>query len=749
MKKIHIILLSCILALLQVCGTISAQSIFSDSLYNNYKTAYNLNDAGQYLEAYRAINQVRNQMNAEMGGLTAEKLSEDDFQLIWWPINRSVAEIAYMLGLTNVMQQVADEMDSALSSFLFPKNTFMAQLLKVDAGRHFLTGDLPTAEIELYEALDLSSPYEESFISDLHDELAQLYYARGEYLQALLQLDSVLPNPALAGQRALCLAQLGRYQESISILNAQSSQSPRKQAELLRQKAKVYMLQYDETGIYTPLSKQYYIEYLRRSRSYIEKHFVGMTESERELYWMAEQPFVTDCYRLEDKAPELLYDVALFSKAVLLQMGRKFKPGMTVDEKKKVLSSINVNWQQVQQRLPDTAVAIEFIVYERGHADHLGALVLKKKGSPIFVPIASLADILNHVLPNGSTLDETMPRTGDYDAINAIYYDTTLHRLIWTDLLMEVLGQCRTIYFAPDGILHRIAVEYMLPGYKMSRLSSTRMLAETPRKLRNDSMLMVGGVNYRKTLAEREPDIEEMENDDMAYQLLAPLKIKLSKLEGTKVEIEEVNKLRQDKNNKMLEADSATEFALRKLMEKYHIVLLSTHGWVDEDALYDDGLRPAKTDAQLSHSCLFLSGAEYNMSDSSFNTGSPDGILSARELAAMDLSGVDLAVLSACVSGLGIVTANGIYGLQRGLKSAGVQAVIVSLWEVSDKATSLLIKNLFANIEQGLSLQDAFNLARQQLKSEFFRRRFHGRNVKCSFDRPYYTDAFILIDGIE
>lgn len=748
MKKIHIAFLICIVQL-QILNTVDAQSIFSDTLYNDYKAAYNLNDAGKYLEAYRAMSDVRNRMLNEMHGKTAKMLSENDFLNYWWPINRSIAETAYRLGLYNVMLQVADEMDSAMSSFRFPKNDCYAQLIKLDAGRHFLTGDLVITEKELRKAMELASPYETSFISDLHDEFAQLYYRKGLYQQALDHLDSVLPNQELASQQALCLAQLGQYDKALSMLESQKPKTARKRAELLRQKAKILMLKYDATGEYSPKSRQYYTDYLQLSRAYIESHFIDMNESEREQYWMTEQPFVTDCYRLEDKAPDLLYDVALFSKAVLLQMGRKFKPGMSSVDKKKVLSKINVTWQQVQRRLPDTAAAIEFIVYERGHADHLGALVLKKKGKPVFVPITPLNDLLNHVLPNGKTIEELLPCTDDINAINTIYYDTSFHKLIWNDSLRNAIRGCHTIYFTPDGILHRIAIEYMLPEYKFFRLTSTRMLTETTHKIRTDNMLMVGGIDYKNARPDRESKQDGVTNDDLAYQLLAPLNIHLKELKGTLAEIEAVDSLRKDKTNTLLVADSATESSLRNLIEKYHIVLLSTHGWVDRAAIVDSDLRPATTDAQLSQSCLFLAGAEQNLSDSTFDAEKPDGILSARELAAMNLSEVDLAVLSACVSGLGFATPDGIYGLQRGLKTAGVKAVIVSLWNVSDTATSLLIKNLYANIEKGLSLHEAFYQARQQLRSERWSYRKYGRTKYSSFDRPFFTDAFILIDGLE
>lgn len=185
-------------------------------------------------------------------------------------------------------------------------------------------------------------------------------------------------------------------------------------------------------------------------------------------------------------------------------------------------------------------------------------------------------------------------------------------------------------------------------------------------------------------------------------------------------------------------------------MQKYHVVLLSTHGEFTDATTAGTDIRPALSDTQLSKSCLFFAGAVTNMNDRRFDPSSPDGILSARELAGMNLSGVDLAVLSACMTGLGYITPDGVYGLQRGLKAAGVKAVIASLWPVDDKATSVLMINLFRNMENGMSLYDAFNNARESVRNNVTiipgKRRVYRRKL---MKEPYFYDAFILIDGQE
>ena len=237
----------------------------------------------------------------------------------------------------------------------------------------------------------------------------------------------------------------------------------------------------------------------------------------------------------------------------------------------------------------------------------------------------------------------------------------------------------------------------------------------------------------------------------------------ITPLPNSSVEIDSIKAVRKNHlGDGMLRADSLTESALIQLMGKYHIVHISTHGLFSEVAQMGTDIRPSSTDTQLSRSCLFLSGSEQNLKKTEFDASRHDGILSARELAKVDLGNVDLTVLSACMSGLGYITPDGVYGLQRGLKTAGVKTIISTLWSVDDEATSFFIIQLYKNLEAGMILHDAFWTARESLKKY---EKTYGSSSEPSdtkggyvqrrrftfpkYNKPYFYNAFILIDGLE
>ena len=209
-----------------------------------------------------------------------------------------------------------------------------------------------------------------------------------------------------------------------------------------------------------------------------------------------------------------------------------------------------------------------------------------------------------------------------------------------------------------------------------------------------------------------------------------------------------------------LSGAGATEAAVRDLAPGRRVVHLATHGFFvdprcgsgrgggrgigglapaanagDSAAASPDGAS-AGADAEnpLRLSGLALAGANRR---SAAAEGADDGILTAEELAALDLAGVEWVVLSACDTGVGSLGAGeGVFGLRRALRIAGARTVISSLWAVEDESALRWMESLY---RRRLSeKQDAVASVNGATRDELSRRRAAGEST-----HPFYWAGFV------
>ena len=97
-----------------------------------------------------------------------------------------------------------------------------------------------------------------------------------------------------------------------------------------------------------------------------------------------------------------------------------------------------------------------------------------------------------------------------------------------------------------------------------------------------------------------------------------------------------------------------------------------------------------------------------------------DGYLTAEEVGWLDLSRVELVVLSACQTVIGRTsTGEGLMGLRRAFRLAGAQTVIASLWSVDDEATAELMKDFYENLwTKGMGRHEALRAAQLKMLRE-------------------------------
>jgi hypothetical protein len=166
---------------------------------------------------------------------------------------------------------------------------------------------------------------------------------------------------------------------------------------------------------------------------------------------------------------------------------------------------------------------------------------------------------------------------------------------------------------------------------------------------------------------------------------------------------------------------AATEAAFKRAAPHAELLHVATHGFFDDPACTvagDDGARAAVS--PLLRSGLALAGANRR---SQPVPGEDDGLLTAAEVAQLDLRGARWVVLSSCGGGVGRVQeGEGVLGLQRAFTAAGASTVVMSLWSVDDEVTRGFMRALYTARARGWSaaecVQDAQRDLRDRLRAE-------------------------------
>lgn len=568
--------------------------------------------------------------------------------------------------------------------------------------------------------------------------------------------------------------------------------------------------------------------YFMLTRGDVGRQFVFLTAKQRQDYWYSRQPLVAECYAVGGENPGMAYDVAMFSKSILVQaeadIGREARrdtaasrlyddmsrlrlqasvaglaPALrdslhaaadrcerrlmdTLSEYMAFRAAIDGVWQDVSAHIGSQEAAVEFVRYGSGSDRRYAAVCLRGGGRPVFVPLWTEDSLLAYRMEGGRTLGQALNSIYAADK-DAIYSDSLLAAFVMGSVAKATAG-CRRVYFAPDGVLHLLAIENMAGspcgGAVMCRLTSTReLLSEGSRSGR--SALLFGGLSYDDCQAAAGGG--GASPDRTAAELLTELRLPPAArggyryLPSTGVEVDSISALFSRVGGygrcAVLKGVEGTETAFKRMAAGRGVIHVATHGFCfapaggpEPLAYCRDSLREDET---MRRSGLVFAGAnrlvrpEYAAYD--------DGLLLASELSGLDLSAVRLVVLSACQTGLGPVTADGVFGLQRGLKKAGAGAVVVSLWNVDDSATRLLMTRLYARLAVGETPARALAGARDDVRCHTVTVEVETADDDTSkpqvrrlgrwvwpkkkvlktvrpYSSPKYWAAFVMVDGI-
>lgn len=398
-----------------------------------------------------------------------------------------------------------------------------------------------------------------------------------------------------------------------------------------------------------------------------------------------------------DSTISLLYDNILFSKGITWR-----------NEPKQ-----NYNWKNIQNELHEGEIAIEFISPVTPENDNVVfyALTIKKEyNAPHMIEIFNIRQIQDTLRHCTSKKEK----------------DLKIGELIWDNLHKELQG-VKNVYFSPTNIFHSIGIEYLpkndLDYYCDSmcfyRLSSTIELTKPRTKKHLKKAILYGGLEYEYDIIDNKDEKEK--NNRSGFEPLYNT-------------ITEISTIREVLEKSGIQCTcysgvDGDESSFKKLSgQEINILHLATHGlWIKTGF-------PNNEDDALSGSILALSKANNNL-----DNGNDDGRITALEISDLDLSHIDLTILSACESALGEYGVDdGLLGLQRGFKISGVNTIIMSLDKVDDEATKILMVEFYNNLMSGKTKHQSLKDAQKYLRSI--------ENGK--FDDPKYWASFIMLDGL-
>lgn len=480
------------------------------------------------------------------------------------------------------------------------------------------------------------------------------------------------------------------------------------------------------------------LDYLR---DFISKELSEMTTEQKQRLWgKYESNFlmyrnIVEKSNRNDTLLSKLYNYVLFSKNLLLDT-----------DIQKDANRLEITWKDIQQQISTEDIAIEFISTleeeENYHTYH--ALIIDKNNpSPKIITLYSETEL------------EDILKTSTRNIRDIV------GELIWKPILAQY-SNAKNIYFSSDGIFHRLPIEYynvnsttnMFEHYNMYRLSSTKELVSEHSHKQFNSAVLYGGLDYN--LSKETSTGTSTEEISNVWRGIAE-RGGFDPLFNTLVETQEIKDILDSKkiSTILYTGEKGTEDSFRKLSnQNYSIIHLATHGmYVNPDGVEikktEDNFTfmetlasandPVKEDAILTHSFLVMSGGNRLVTRNPISDGNHDGILTSKEISQLNLSGLDLVVLSACESALGDIDHGGVYGLQRGFKKSGANTILMSLEKVDDDATKILMIEFYRSLLAGKSKRQSLKDAQKHLRSV--------ENGK--YDDPKYWASFILLDGLD
>lgn len=427
--------------------------------------------------------------------------------------------------------------------------------------------------------------------------------------------------------------------------------------------------------------------------------------------------------------------------------------------------NLKVNWKDVQARLRDGEMAVEFLSFplmaDSSRTVYVALTLKKDYQQPKMIALFDQSQL------------EKILQIEQYYSKRMNF--TNISKLVWKPLEEELQGVGK-VYFAASGLLHQVPIEslpmwsgegYLADNISLYRLSSTRQLAlqNTPSG-QPSGMKVFCDADFMMSPQMMASNITASANENL-YTYLSPSATSQTRgaswdrLPNTRIEAEKIDSIFGGSSVvKLFDGVRCTEEHFKEMSgsaTKY--IHIATHGFyyneTQAEAVRNDSHRSGdltarirfmqsdrknnvySEDKAMTRSGLLFCGGGTAMSGAELPIDVEDGVLTAQEASKMDLRGLQLIVMSACETGLGDVGGEGVFGIQRGFKMAGAQSIVMSLWKVDDAATQILMTAFYKAIKDGSTPYEALEAAKEVVRS-----------TNYEYSKPLYWAPFILVDGI-
>ena len=375
-----------------------------------------------------------------------------------------------------------------------------------------------------------------------------------------------------------------------------------------------------------------------------------------------------------------------------------------------------VTFEQIRAAIPTNAVLVDYLEIGEGDKRKVAASIVRRDADPVMVALDSAKEA-------DEAIDAWRESYGFSSRSKAA--GQKLRRQIWEPLL-EHVQEAETVLVSTDGALGRFplaalpgkeAGKYLIEEHRLALIPVPRLLpmllGEQRTQRPSHELLLIGDVDYGE--ATNRP--EQSGEASVAVSTQTSGELPWPALKETGPEVGFIGRMYRQLFSPPgdavidLRGAAANESSFRELAPRSRFLHLATHGFfasADEKSA-EAGYGPG----QLSG--LVFAGA--NRRFAAIESGDPgqtdDGIMTADEIAYLPLEGVQLAVLSACDTGLGEVAGGeGLLGIQRGFQVAGARTTVASLWKVNDAATRRIMQEFYTNLfQRKMSTLDALREA--------------------------------------